>query len=102
MGEKDSKSGEKGKGGNFDTRRNPFLDRKAVKGNAPELASVVGLGLVLDKVLRGGNAVMLGHTRDGGALVITILDGDLRHKGYNASEEELEAAFQALEEMYAE
>ncbi len=66
MGEKDSKAGEKGKGANFDTRRNPFLDRKAVKGSAPELASVIGLGLVLDKVLRAGNAVMLGHTRDGG------------------------------------
>jgi hypothetical protein len=45
---------------------------------------------------------MLGHTRDGGALVITILDGDLRHKGYNTSEEELQAAFQVLAEMYVE
>jgi hypothetical protein len=102
MGEKEGKPEEKGKGGNFDTRRNPFMGRQVVKGSAPELGAVIGLGLILDKVLRGGNAVMLGHTRDGGALVITILDGDLRHKGYNTSEEELDAAFKALAEMYAE
>jgi hypothetical protein len=100
MSNKTPKSGENGKGGNFDTRRNPFSDKPGKKGGAPELASEASIGGTIDAVLRAGCALMLGHTRDGGALVITVLDGDDRHRTYCSNDEELDAAVRALANMY--
>lgn len=91
----------KGKGGNYDSRPNPFNSKK--NGSiAPELAEVPLLASVLDKVLKSGCACMLGHTRDGGAVVLTILDGDNRHRTYCANTAELEDAFSVLNDMYDE
>jgi len=85
--------------GEFETRRNPFVGR-GDKGSAPSLADCGSLGGALDCVLRVGCAVMLGHTRDGGALVITILDGNDRHRTYCADERELDLAVKALCAVY--
>lgn len=91
--------GASGKGGNFASRPNPFGSGKAT-GPAPELRGTATLALVLDEVLRAGCAVMLGHTRDGGALVCTVLDGELRHRSYASSEQELDAMMLALHNAY--
>lgn len=87
-----------GKGGNFATRKNPF-DRPAVAERAPIDKSKVLLQAI-EVCLKAGCAVMLGQTRDGGATVITILDGDDRHRTYCSTATDLEAAAQALVEMY--
>lgn len=89
-----------GKGGNFQTRANPFGERVS-KGSAPELASIAMATQAVDITLKAGCAVMFGHTRDGGAICITILDGDDRHRTYCSSEEELDQALTRMSEMYA-
>lgn len=89
----------RGKGGNFDTRPNPFGNVTPIRP-APDMAGVSLLGSTLDKVLRAGCALMVGHTRDGGAVVLTVLDGENRHRTYCSSDEELDAAFERLEAMY--
>jgi hypothetical protein len=100
MGTKDGGSPGKGRGGAFDTRKNPFGATRQARGVAPEYASQIRLGLAVDMLIRAGCAIMLGRTRDGGALVITVLDGDDRHRTYCVTEEELNDAIRALEEMY--
>jgi hypothetical protein len=92
-------NGTRGKGAEFVTTKNPFGPR-AVRGGAPSLADNGRLGLALDATIRHGNAVLIGQTRDGGALVITILEGDERHRTYAATQEELDAAVGALEDLY--
>jgi hypothetical protein len=88
-----------GKGGNFDSRANPFGNSKS-SGHAPELTGTVTLGIVLDEVLQSGCAIMFGHTRDGGALVVTVLDGEQRHRTYCTSSQELDQAMLALHTTY--
>ncbi len=92
---------ETGKGGLWDTRANPFGQSK-IGHIAPELAGVQVLGGALDKVLRQGCAIMLGHTRDGGAVVLTVLDGEQRHRTYCANSDELDEAIEALSFVYGE
>lgn len=87
--------------GQFDTRRNPFVGG-ATKGQAPELANCSNTAGALDRVLSCGCAVMLGHTRDGGALVITILDGPDRHRTYCSSMDELDTAISSIWDIYVE
>ena len=90
----------KGKGSNFDTRKNPFQAGIKLVGSRPELASVARLGLALDRVLNCGCAAIIGSTRDGGAVCITILDGEDRHRTYCSNDEELDAAITQLEQSY--
>lgn len=47
------------------------------------------IGEVVGAVTRDGAAILLGTTRDGGALVITVCDGDQRIKFYASSSEEV-------------
>jgi hypothetical protein len=91
---------ENGKGGNFDTRKNPFTAKTVRKGGAPDIASAIGLGPALDALLKAGCAFMVGRTRDEGALVLTVLDQDDRHRTYCSTEEELDEAITALSMMY--
>ena len=88
-----------GKGGNFASRPNPFVGTRS-PGRAPELATAVPIGAVLDEVLQAGCAIMLGHTRDGGAVVVTVLDGEMRHRSYASSEQELDQMMLALHDAY--
>jgi len=88
-----------GKAGQWDVRPNPFA---GTANGAPKvsLGDVSRLGLVLDTVLAEGAAVMVGRTRDGGAVVLTVLDGDNRHRTYCSSTAELEAALESLEAAF--
>lgn len=88
-----------GKAGQWDVRPNPFAGN-ANGASKVSLADVSRLGLVLDAVLAEGAAVMVGKTRDGGALVLTVLDGDNRHRTYCATTPELEAALESLEAAF--
>lgn len=90
---------DRGKGGNFQSKPNPF----AIDGEvspAPALAGNPALGAAIDEVIRAGCALMIGQTRDGGAVVFTILDADERHRTYCSSAGELERALLALHKMY--
>lgn len=93
--------GTSGKGGNFESRPNPFSGSKSI-GRAPELAGTATASIVIDEILAAGCAVMFGHTRDGGALVCTVLDGEQRHRSYCSSEKELEDMMLALHNYYNE
>lgn len=89
----------RGKGENWDTRPNPFASSKSV-GHAPSLGDVPGLGLAFDQVLEQGCAILVGRTRDNGALVLTVLDGDQRHRTYCSNDQELDLAIKALTFVY--
>ena len=91
--------GTNGKGGNFVSRPNPFGASNKV-GRAPECAGAKTFGMVVDQILSHGCAVLLGHTRDGGALVCTILDGEVRHRSYASSEQELDDMMLSLHEYF--
>lgn len=91
--------GTSGKGGNFNTRPNIFANSKGA-GRAPECAGAKTFSSVIDEVLANGCAILLGHTRDGGALVCTVLDGEVRHRSYASSEQELDAMMLALHEYF--
>jgi len=88
-----------GKGAIYDKRPNPFVGSRTTT-SAPELAGVGMLGKAVDAVLACGCALMVGHTRDGGALVLTILDGQDRYRTYCSNQDELDAAVSSAYEMY--
>ena len=88
-------SGRGGKGGNFQTRANPFGEREPV-GGAPNCNAVPQFASAVDALLHSGCALILGHTRDGGAVVLTVLDGQNRHRTYCRTGEELEDACTSL------
>lgn len=89
-----------GKGGNFDTRKNPFARTTQGQGTAPSVGDNAFLGQAIDRVVAAGCAIMLGQTRNGGTLCITILDGDDRHRTYCTTGDELDQAVAAMLEMY--
>jgi len=88
-----------GKGPQWDIRPNPFAGSASGAAKV-SLGDVSRFGLVLDTVLAEGAAVMVGRTRDGGALVLTVLDGDNRHRTYCSTNAELEAALESLESAF--
>jgi len=93
---------ESGKGGNFDTRPNPFQGSQNRPKTIADYTEVPNLGKALQVLIQAGCACILGGTRDGGAMVVTILDGDNRHRTYCSTSEELQDAFSRIEDMYGE
>lgn len=98
---KASSASENGKGGAWDTRKNPFLQGGA-EHIAPSFTDVTDLAKLLDSLCRSGCAFMAGHTRDGGAVVLTVLDGDNRHRTYCSNNHELQAAIDSGLAAYSE
>ena len=90
----------KGKGASFASTNNPFFGGPKRKGIAPEFVEVSNFGKAVDVLTKAGCALMVGHTRDGGAVVLTILDGDKRHRTYCSDDTELQEAVTAMIEMY--
>jgi len=88
-----------GKGGDFNTRKNPFTDKKSA-GSRPDFDNVASLGTALDAVLDAECAIIIGQTRDGGCVVLTILDGDDRHRTYCSNEDELDEAVGEIIALY--
>lgn len=54
------------------------------------------IGELVQEVTRSGDAVLLGTSRDGGTLVITICSGDQRIKFYASSAEQAESQLREL------
>jgi hypothetical protein len=92
----------KGKGGNFDKRPNPFNNGPRPMGAQISFTDISNIATVLDVTIASGCAIMLGRTRDGGALVLTILDGDDRYRTYCANNTELQNAIDAMLKMYSD
>lgn len=88
-----------GKGGDFATRKNPFTEART-SGHRPALADHATVGLALDQILKCECAVIIGTTRDGGALVLTILDNEDRHRTYCSNDDELSEAISAIMRLY--
>lgn len=74
-------------------------DRRA--GAGTNLADFKGLGAVLDRVTRAGDALIVSRTSDGGAIAFTLLSGAVREKSYAASDAELHDVLDALWARYA-
>jgi hypothetical protein len=55
---------------------------------------------MLDRVTRSGDALVIGRTRDGGAISITVISGDDREKLYASTDDELAAVITELCEAY--
>lgn len=89
-----------GKGGNLQTQRNPFYNGPKEVTNPPCLDDISHIGRALEKVLQAGCAIIIGRTRDNGAVVLTILDGDQRHRTYCSNDLELDQAFTAIIDLY--
>jgi hypothetical protein len=51
---------------------------------------------LLCEVVDAGIGVLIGRTRDGGAVSMTVLDGDERFRSYGSTDEEVDAMFGAL------
>lgn len=71
--------GGKGRGGSFTRGVNPFAAERSVECGA-KIADVPDGASTVDSVLDNGLAVIFGRTKDGGAVSITLLDGDERHR----------------------
>lgn len=89
-----------GKGGEIDTRPNPFRNVASHAQTRPDVANSDNFGHVVDKILGAGCGVIIASTRDGGALVLTVLDGDTRHRTYCSNDTELEEALDSLNDYY--
>ncbi len=90
-----------GKGENFVRSKNPFAQGVQTTF-APNFDEVPLLGSALDSVLQCGCAVLMGRTRDGGAVVLTVLDGSERYRTYCSNSDERKAAIRFMAEQYAE
>jgi len=88
----------RGMGGNFIVEQNP--QQQTSTGKAPVPSDVPGFVVALGYALAAGAGVLLTHTRDGGALAITILDGSEKLKTYCASKEQLSEAALAIRGRY--
>lgn len=95
-----NKKNELGKGGNIDTRPNPFRKMVRETQTLPNLGGSDNFGNTVDKILGAGCGLIIAGTRDGGAVVLTVLDGDTRHRTYCSSDTELEEALDSLNDYY--
>ena len=91
---------ERGKAGKFDTRANPFTGTRKPMGSLPNFTEIPNATSAIQAVISASCAIIVGSTRDGGAVVFTVLDGDQRHRTYCSTEQELQDAVNALIDMY--
>jgi hypothetical protein len=70
------------------------------KDGQGELAELGDLGGTVDRILATGDALMFSRTSDGGAIAITLFTDGGKEKVYSASQEELDANWQALGQAY--
>lgn len=70
-------------------------------GDGTKCSHVPDLGDTIDCVVDAGAALIFSRTSDGGAIALTLLDGDTRRKVYCADQAALNEAFDELTRLYA-
>lgn len=100
MSKSESTKHETGKAGHFVKSKSQYR-RVLESGTYPEIANARELWSAINQCIKVGHAVIIGATRDGGALCLTILDGDDRWKTYCANEEEVREAAQRMLQDYS-
>jgi len=90
----------RGRGGSLQTSANPFTRDRKYDGGA-RVGRSENFALAIDGALNSGLAIILGRTRDGGAISITLLAGEERHRTYCASQDELDEACAAIIRLVA-
>ena len=90
-----------GRGKAIKAAKDPFRPRN-VDRQPPRFADVPGLVGTIDALVMSGRAILLASTRDGGALVVQILDEGQRFKAYAASDVELLELFDQLAELVSD
>jgi len=91
-----SKSGSSGRKG-----EKPPLELGGVSANVSwGLADPAMLSWFVAQLTQDGNAVILGTTRDGGALSVTVLAGETKYKHYIAPKDDLNMSLKEIGEYY--
>lgn len=87
----------RGRGGSLRSLKS----RRTETGRAVSTLERLGkpLGEAVIRQVLSGRGVLLAQTSDGGALSITVYDGDDRERAYPSSPEELEALIEALDAL---
>lgn len=80
--------------------RNVFGASQSVR-EPGSLEEIKRLGIILDRIVASGDAIMVSSTSDGGAIVVTVLSGDSRQKAYAAGQRELVEVWEQLELAYS-
>jgi len=92
--ERASRNG-RGRGGSLQTTPNPFTrDRKHDGGG--RISRSKSASAAIDAALDLGLALIIGRTSDGGAVSLTLLSGEERHRTYCANQDELDEAWEAI------
>jgi hypothetical protein len=99
MGKDSQRAKETGRSNPLEYSRSPFSGTSS-SHRRPSFSNVPDLGRCVDTILLAGCAVLFGFTRDGGAASVTILEGDLRHRAYCASDTEISDTLRAAEDHY--
>lgn len=83
-------------------QKQPYVVRNGDKGHLGSVKVTANptLWKGVQAALTAGCLVMLAYTSDGGALCITVKDGDDRLRSYAASVAEMDAAGQELMQLY--
>lgn len=74
----------------------PFRRRGGDESNLGEFGACPGVSHVLDAVVGSGNGILIGVTRDGGAISVTLMVGEERHRTYAHDQDELDAVIEDL------
>lgn len=80
-------------------RASPFSE-PARRTAGAAFVDVASLAAILDLVVNAGDGVILSRTRDGGAICVQLLTGDMRHKVYAGEQLELDQIFTDLFSAY--
>ena len=80
-------------------RASPFSD-PARRTSGAAFVDVASFPAIIDMVVNAGDGVILSRTRDGGAICVQLLTGDMRHKVYAGEQLELDQIFTDLFNAY--
>jgi hypothetical protein len=88
-------------GRNGGNKPKPRLEPMGAAANVSwGLANPEMLAWVVSQLTQGGNAVIFGTTRDGGALSVTVLYGEQKEKYYITPKEDINQVLKELGEYY--
>lgn len=80
-------------------RASPFSD-PARRTAGAAFVDVASFPAIVDLVVNSGDGLILSRTRDGGAVCVQLLTGDMRHKVYAGEQLELDQIFADLFSAY--